>query len=116
MKLRRCIKKLELKETGQKQTENELRRIKERLDLSLTTAPVVVFTSKTSGDFSATYVVGSSRALLGYKPKHFTSDSGFWAENIHPEKRERTFKKLSHLFKHGRHIHECRFRHADGTY
>ena len=60
-----------------KANEKWTRRIKESGDFLLTTAPAVVFTSKTYGDFSATYVTGSSRALLGYKTEYLTLDSGF---------------------------------------
>jgi PAS domain S-box-containing protein len=109
-------KKLKATEKKHKQMEGELRNDRERLDFLLTSVPVVVYAAKTSGDFGATFVAGSSQALLGYKPEDFTSNSGFWAENIHPDDRERVFKELPLIFKRGHHIHEYRFRRADGTY
>ena len=109
-------KKLKAAEKEHEQLEDELRKDRERLDFLLTSVPVVVYAAKTSGDFGATFVAGSSQALLGYKPEDFTSNSGFWPENIHPDDRERVFKELSLIFKRGHHIHEYRFRRADRTY
>src|SRR4030066_1760953 len=106
-----------LKAAEKKQLDDELRsNDRERLDFLLTSVPVVVYAAKTSGDFGATFVAGSSQALLGYKPEDFTSKPGFWAENIHPDDRERFFEELPLIFKRGHHIHEYRFRRADGTY
>jgi PAS domain S-box-containing protein len=109
-------KKLKAVEEKHKQLEDELRKDRERLDFLLTSVPVVVYAAKTSGDFSATFVAASSQALLGYKPEEFTSNSGFWPENIHPDDRERVFEKLPRIFERGHLIHEYRFRRADGIY
>src|SRR4030067_191681 len=107
---------MEAAEKEHKQLEDELRNDRERLDFLLTSVPVVVYAAKISGDFGTTFVAGSSQALLGYKPEDFISKPGFWAENIHPDDRGRVFKELPLIFKRGHHIHEYRFRHADGTY
>src|SRR4030065_2787745 len=107
---------MEAAEKEHKQLEDELRKDRERLNFLLTSVPVVVYAAKTSGDFGATFVAGSSQALLGYKPEEFTSNSGFWSKNIHPDDRERVFEELPLIFKQGHHIHEYRFRRADGTY
>jgi PAS domain S-box-containing protein len=109
-------KKLKAAEKQHKQLEDELRNDRERLNFLLTSVPVVVYAARTSGDFGATFVAGSSQALLGYKPEDFTSKPGFWAENIHPDDRERVFEELPLIFKRGHHIHEYRFRRADGIY
>lgn len=107
---------MEAAEKEHKQLEDELRKDRERLDFLLTSVPVVVYAARPYGDFGTTFVAGSSQALLGYKPEDFTSKPGFWAENIHPDDRERFFEELPLIFKQGHHIHEYRFRRADGTY
>ena len=114
--LYRSTKELEAAEKEHKQLEDELRKDRERLDFLLTSVPVVVYAARPYGDFGTTFVAGSSQALLGYKPEDFTSKPGFWAENIHPDDRERFFEELPLIFKRGHHIHEYRFRRADGTY
>jgi PAS domain S-box-containing protein len=114
--LYRNTKELEAAEKEHKQLEDELRKDRERLDFLLTSVPVVVYAARPYGDFGTTFVAGSSEALLGYKPEDFTSKPGFWAENIHPDDRERFFEELPLIFKRGHHIHEYRFRRADGTY
>ena len=102
--------------TERKNIQDEIIKTKERLSFILNTAPVALYTSKASGDYGATFISGSIKGLLGYKPEDFTTNASFWADNIHPHDRERVFQKLPNIFKHGYHKHEYRFRHADGTY
>jgi PAS domain S-box-containing protein len=96
--------------------EKDLLKVKNRLNFILDTSPIVLYTSKASGDYGGTYVSGNIESLLGYKPTDFTSNPTFWVDNIHPDDREKVLKDLSQLYKEGSYIHEYRFRQADDTY
>ena len=79
-------------------------------------SPVVHFISKASGDYGATYISPGVKTQLGYESEQFTQDSEFWANHIHPDDRPKVFAGLEQLFDGGRHAHEYRFLHADGSY
>ncbi len=96
--------------------EAELLVTKERLARLVETSPAVIYSSRPSGDFGATYISPNVRDQVGYEPEAFTQDSDFWASKIHPDDRERIFGGLSALFEAGHHTHEYRFLHADGAH
>ena len=56
------------------------------------------------------------RALFGYEPRDFIDDSGFWANHIHPDDRDRVLTHAVQIFITGHYAHEYRFLHADGEY
>lgn len=96
--------------------ERDGRLYKERyLDL-LAHSPAIMYTCRADGDFGATYIAPNVEAQIGYSPEEFTSDSGFWIGNVHPEDRERILAGLPSLFESGAHSHDYRFRISDGTY
>ena len=78
--------------------------------------PVVLYTCDVSDNFPATYISKNVKDIFGYLPSQFVDDPGFWANNIHPEDRERVFKDLEKLFEFGMHAHEYRFQLPDGKY
>ncbi|MET0087601.1 MAG: EAL domain-containing protein [Sedimenticola sp.] len=78
--------------------------------------PVVTYVCKAHGDFGAIYVSDNVESQLGYTPESFTSDSGFWLNNIHPEDRDGVLNGLRDLFQENRHIHQYRFLAANGQY
>lgn len=102
--------------TVRKEMEKELISTKSRLEHLLTSNPAVIYTARPSGDYGATFISENIRDLLGYEPQQFTDDPSFWANNIHPEDRERVFEELPTCIQNGHGIHEYRFRHGDGTY
>ena len=79
-------------------------------------SPAVHYIATVSGDYGAIYVSPGIERQLGYEPTQFTQDSGFWANQIHPDDRSRILSDLGGLFDNNRHSHEYRFRHADGSY
>ena len=60
----------------------------ERLAHLLETSPAVIYSSRPSGDFGATYISANIEHQMGYVPDDFTQDAGFWADHIHDEDRE----------------------------
>lgn len=82
----------------------------------LAMSPAVIYSCRSDGDFGATFVSENIREQLGYEPSEFTENSGFWASKVHPEDKVRILEGLSMLFKTGKHVHEYRFLHKDGSY
>jgi PAS domain S-box-containing protein len=102
--------------TERQQTERENRLLKERLEFLLASSPAMIYSCKPYGDYGATFMSKNIEVILGYKPEDFLSESGFWANHIHPEDAPRVFAHLSALFEHNTHQHEYRFLHGDGHY
>lgn len=102
--------------TERKQAEQELRMIRERLQHLMASSPTVIYSAKTSEDYGATYVSENILEQLGYEPREFVDDSGFWVDRIHPDDKARVLADLSRLFRDGHHVDEYRFLHKDGTY
>lgn len=93
-----------------------LRTVQARQQLLLTSTPVVLYACRANGDHAATFVSENVVEQLGHSPQDFTDHSDFWISHIHPDDRAYVLAGLSRTFEHGRHIHEYRFLHKDGTY
>ena len=102
--------------SDRKQREQENRLLKERLEFVLSANPAVIFTCKPGEDFGATFVSDNIYNITGYTTSEFLSQSGFWADHLHPEDALQVFANLNNLFEQGHHIHEYRFQHRDGHY
>ena len=98
------------------QAERALTLATERLQHLLTSSPAVIYSSKISGDYAATFVSENVSAVVGYQAQEFIEDSNFWGRNIHPEDAKWVFAELPRLLENGYHTHEYRFLHKDGTY
>ena len=99
-----------------KQAEEELIKTKARLEHLLNASPAVIYSSKASGDFGATFVSENIETQLGYKPQEFTENSEYWASRIHPDDIQRVFSDMSHLLEKGHNIHEYRFLDKEDNY
>ena len=102
--------------TEQRLAQESLRESRERLNFLISNSPAMIYTSKASGDFGATYISPNIVQHLGYLPEEFMADRGFWEQHVHPEDKERVFGVLPSLFERGIHSHEYRFRHKDGSW
>ncbi len=77
---------------------------------------VAVYTSKATGNYGVTFISDNVTKIVGYEAREFMEDSSFWINHIHPKDRQRILAELPHLFESGRHTHEYRFLHKNGTY
>ncbi|XGV94266.1 MAG: PAS domain-containing protein (plasmid) [Leptolyngbya sp. BL-A-14] len=102
--------------TARKQAELEKQQLQARLQFVLASSPAVIFTCAPEGDYAATFISDNIQELVGYTPADFLSESGFWANHIHPEDAPRIFAGLASLFDQGHHTHEYRFLHKNGSY
>ena len=99
-----------------KRIEAALRASDEKLKQLLLRGPAVVWTSKPSGDYGATFISENVTPLFGHRPEEFLRDSGFWLAHVHPEDQSRLLAEIEERASTGRWSTEYRFLHADGRY
>ncbi len=99
-----------------KLVERDLIMSESRLRHLLIASPAVIYSSKPSGDYGATFISENVKEQMGFVPHEFIDDPEFWSKNIHPEDAPSVIKELSGLFEKGFHFHEYRFKHKDGNY
>lgn len=102
--------------TEQKQVEQRLQESEAYMTQLLTRGPAIIYSCIPEGDFPATFISDNVRDIMGFEPEQFLHDSGFWANNVHPDDAARVFGDLGQLFEHDSHTHEYRFRRNDGSY
>ncbi|MEH2044567.1 PAS domain S-box protein [Nostoc sp.] len=99
-----------------KRVEQEIRLANERLQYLLTSSPVVIYSSKTSEDFSTTFISENVKEMVGYEAQEFIDHSSFWLHHVHPQDIELISEKFSRLVEQEYISYEYRWLHADGTY
>ena len=99
-----------------KQVEGELIMSRARLQHLLAVGPAVIYSSKPSGDYGATFISENIKEQMGFEPHEFIDNPEFWSKNIHPEDASHVFDELPQLFELNYHSHEYRFKHKDGNY
>lgn len=111
------ILELVKKRSGELKAANEqLLKIKQRMEYLLAHSPAVLFSSKVSGDFGATYVSDNVTSIFGYNAKNFIDIENFFLERIHPGDKQIVFEELKILNEKGNCSFEFRFLHQDGNY
>lgn len=102
--------------TASKQTETTLLLTQERLKYLLTSSPAVIYTCKSSNDFSTIFISDNIQDMVGYEAQQFLEDSGFLHSHIHPEDLPQVLTALSQVLEQKQYGLEYRFLHQDGTY
>ena len=113
--LRRANAQLAREAMERERASADLQAARERLAFLVSGSPAVIYTARAFGPYGATFTGANVRALTGHDPSCF-SDSTFWLEHLHPDDRQRVLAELPRLFERGWHVHEYRFRCADGSY
>ena len=88
--------------TERKEAEQARERARQRLDLLLRAAPVVVYSFAATGDYAPTFVSASIGPMLGYTPDEYLEDADFWRGHVHPEDLPEIEAKQVELFRAGR--------------
>ena len=102
--------------TERKQADTALYKLNNRLDFLLSSSPAIIYTCKAVPPYAATFVSTNITRVLGYTVKEFLDTPNFWVDHIHPEDRDLVLADLPRLFAHGKHLHEYRFQHRDGSW
>ena len=71
--------------TERKEAEFARRAARERLDLLLSAAPVVVYSFAATGDYKPSFVSPSITQILGYQPNDYLTEPDFWRKRVHPD-------------------------------
>lgn len=90
--------------------------LRNRLAHLLIHSPAVIYCRAASGSYQITEVSENASRLLGYDPRLFLEDPGFWADRIHAEDAPRVFPALENLSELEQLTLQYRFLHGDGTY
>lgn len=108
----------EIRALRKRADENEAEALaaKARLEHFLSSSSGVVFCCNPGNGYMATYVSSGIRLLLGYDPRDFLEDPGFWLESVHPDDRDEILAMLKYVFDVGHLVHEFRMKRKDGTY
>ncbi|MEY4704105.1 MAG: hypothetical protein RL042_301 [Nitrospirota bacterium] len=102
--------------TERKEAETALRTLNARLDFLLSSSPAIIYTCEAVPPYAATFVSTNLTEILGYTPEEFLNTPNFWADQIHPDDRDRAFAGLPSLLALGSDLHEYRFQHKDGSW
>jgi len=99
-----------------KKAEEELKKIKMRLEYLLKSCPAVVYSCTPDGHFETTFMSENIKEILGYQAKHFIHKPEFWESNIHPDERGHVISTLGGISEKGYYSEAYRFKHKNGTY
>ncbi len=102
-------------ETEYKYTEHQLKKSEERFKYLISTSPAIIYTSRPSGDYGATFISDNVKEKWGYEPSEFIENPEFWIEHIHPNDRENIFKILNKI-KKKKIVYEYRLKLKDNKY
>ncbi|MBD1936703.1 PAS domain S-box protein [Microcoleus sp. FACHB-68] len=102
--------------TERKQMENSLKIAQARLEHLLTASPAVIYSSKVSEDYGATFISKNIKIQLGYEAQEFTENASFWSDHIHPEDAPGILAQMQIVPEKEQRTFEYRFQHQDGTY
>ncbi|UCG29874.1 MAG: PAS domain S-box protein [candidate division WOR-3 bacterium] len=113
-------RKVSVTRRGRKQLENTSKldgsSICQRLTHLLTRTSVVIYASKATGDYAATFVSDNVQRVTGYKYSSFVNRPHFWIDHIHPDDRERVLNEVVRVFESDYYEYDYRFKHKDGRY
>lgn len=87
-----------------------------RLDFLLRASPAVTYNLSASDDHTVKFVSDNVMSMLGYTADELLGYPGLWSGRIHPEDAPGIFGEIRSVLENGRHAHEYRFLHKDGSY
>ena len=100
----------------QKRSEEEMFLAKERLQYLLSSTSAVIYSSKFSGDYGATFITSNVTQMTGHEPDDFINKTNFWLDRIHPEDKQRILKEVNQVLEKDYYTYEYRFQKKDGQY
>jgi PAS domain S-box-containing protein len=103
--------------TERKKAEKQLRASEERLNFMLSKSPAGIFTAAMTAGTPITFISDSVHDILGYEPRQYLEDPGFWLSRVHPDELGQSLEEAGRtLLLQGHVVWESRVRRADGEY
>ncbi|UKO98207.1 PAS domain S-box protein [Nostoc sp. UHCC 0870] len=102
--------------TERKQAEVKMLQLQQRLEFLLISSPGVIYTSKATDDYGATFISENVEALFGYQPWEYITNHEFWISRIHPEDQPLVMGILEQMKIKGEIDLEYRFLDHKGNY
>jgi PAS domain S-box-containing protein len=102
--------------TLRRRTEHALQESLAKQALVIRALPVVIYSSRASGDFAALWVSDNIEKVSGFPGGALLKDTNLWVARRHPDDRERVFQEFQRLPEVGTLNVEYRWQVADGTY
>jgi len=102
--------------TERKKAEEKLKESEERFKYLVSSSPAIIYTSKISGNYGATFISDNVQNKWGYSSEAFISNSDFWLNHVHPDDKEYVLSILSDLLEKEYIMYDYRFKLNDGTY
>lgn len=96
----------------------QARLYQQRLERVISDAPAVIFVAPYVDDVisgHASYISPSAERIIGYTPEEMNTP-GWFADNLHPDDRDRIAESDRNLREKGKTTHHFRFRHKQGHY
>lgn len=87
-----------------------------RQALILRSLPIVMYSTKASGDYGALWVSENIKMVTGFPAQSFVDDSSLWASRLHPDDRDKTLMKFNALSATDALATEYRWQRHDGEY
>jgi len=102
--------------TEREQAEQQIVMANERLQYLLASTTAVIYTSKASDDYAATFITKNVETVTGYSYTDFLDNPSFWIDHVHPDDKKHVNTEVMKIFDKESHSHEYRFRCKDGRY
>ncbi|NOY28110.1 MAG: PAS domain S-box protein [Oligoflexia bacterium] len=103
--------------TEVERTRQTLQTTAERQTALLEMASVALYTRRTDGERSTTWISDNVLPITGFGPDAFIDDAGFWTSRVHPHDIDVLGSGLEQqLARHDTYTCEYRWKHADETY
>ena len=102
--------------TERRKAEQKLKESEERFKYLVSSNPAVIYTSKITGGFGATFISDNAVKLWGYEPNNLIENSEFWLDHVHPDDQEPVLSILSELNHKDHIIYDYRFKVSNGNY
>jgi len=96
--------------------EGALLAARNRLAHLLYSSRIVIFSLEAHAPYRRTFISDNVRDFIGYEPHEVLGDPDFWTKRVHPDDRERTWKRFPTVFETGHLAQEYRFLQRDGSY
>jgi PAS domain S-box-containing protein len=102
--------------TSEKIAQEAVIMASEKLNFLLSSSPSVIYSCKSTSDFTTTFISQNCQTTLGFPSEDFVYKEGFWLSRVHPEDKDFIYSQIPYIMQQNFYSWEYRFLHKDGTY